>query len=137
MADPSTPDPVAMAVRRSRAEEHHGALLLRGYLEVPPLRKGAVRQGSDVRRLYVEDSFRIWLEFTSNDILHHIPGTGEDPCCLMGAVWIKREAPIRKVETGFAYVIAEAMMLDDDPAGGPRPPYSGPRPPYSGPRPPY
>ena len=111
---------------------HKGALMLHGYLEAPNLEGPA--SDTDVRRLYIEDSFRIYYEFTRGDIIHHIAG-GIEPWGAMGIVWIKREAPMKRVELDYAFVLAESDF--DFSMGGPRPPHSGPRPPHSGPRPPH
>lgn len=118
---------VANAVAQPVPHQHEGALALRGYLQIPD--QEGPDQDEDPARLYVEDTFRVWLEFTRGDVLYHIHGT-DDPCCPMGTTWIKREAPVRKVEAGYAYAIVEAMTIHDDPAGGPTPPYRGPTPPY-------
>lgn len=111
-----------------QGSEHRGALALRGYLDVV--------ETTNIRRLYIEDSFRVYLEFEREDILHHIPGR-PDAWSPMGTVWIKRETPIRKVETGYAYAVVEAMSMQADPAGGPTPPWRGPTPPWHGPTPPW
>lgn len=128
---------VAEAVARPVPDAHKGAIMCRGYLVID--QSGTAPANADPARLYIENSFRVWLRFTRADMLHHIPG-GADPCCPMGIVWIKREAAIRKVEAGFAYDIAEPlMMMMQDPASaaGPNPPWHGPNPPWHGPNPPW
>ena len=136
MANENTQNAVAASVASALAvleeglsSEHRGALALRGYLRV-------VGEGSTDRRLYIEDSFRVYLEFDATDILHHIPGV-PDAWNPMGTVWIKRETPIRLVQAGYAYAVVEAMSMHDDPAGGPTPPWRGPTPPWRGPTPPW
>jgi hypothetical protein len=115
---------VANAVALPPPDEHRGAIKVRGYLHVED------REGSeDFARIYLESSFRVWLRCSRADILYHLPG-GTDPCCPMGIVWIKREAPIRKVEAGYAYAIVEPLMMEEDPAASATAQWRGPGPPY-------
>ena len=109
-----------------KAEPHRGAMQLRGYLEKPQK-----PDDSNVRRLFTDDSFTRWIAFDNNDLLHHIPG-GTDPCCPMGAIWIKREAIVTVCAVGLAHIIAAAAA-----GGGPTPPWRGPTPPWGGPTPPF
>jgi len=143
-----TTNPVAgayVAATTGGYAAHKGALMLVGYLEVPQpaveLAEGAkptpeqlVLLNAQRARLYIEDSFRIYYEFARRDLLHQIPG-GAEPAQPMDVVWIRREAPMQRVEHDYAFVLAETDF--DYSMGGPRPPHSGPRPPHSGPRPPH
>jgi hypothetical protein len=119
---------VAKAVALPPPDEHRGAIKVRGYLQVDD--RDSPGAPDDTARIYIESSFRVWLRCKREDILYHIPG-GTDPCCPMGIVWIKREAPIRKVEAGYAYAIVEPLMMaQDDPAAAALPQWHGPGPPY-------
>lgn len=110
---PSLASTIQTAV--GEADLFRGAIMLRGYL--------ADKVPETPRRLYSDNTFRCWYEFSNDALLHRIPG-GTDPCCPMDAVWIRREAPITKSITGYAYVVAQSQeLLEDDPAGGPRPPH--------------
>ena len=132
MANQNIPNEVAQNVAAAldaQTAKHRGALALRGYLWI-------AAEGGTERRLYIEDSFRVYLEFNATDILHHIPGV-PDAWSPMGTVWIKRETPIKLVQEGYAYAVVEAMSIQDDPAGGPTPPWRGPTPPWRGPTPPW
>jgi len=134
MADEDKQSPIAKEVVEgllrpdvpNGPQPHRGAIMLRGYL--------ANNEGEYNRRLFVEDTFRVWFEFNAADILHHIPGGGTDPCCTMGVVWLKRESVVRKVTVGYAYVVADVggdegdlhrkpWGMADDPGGVWRKPY--------------
>jgi len=77
---------------------------------------------SDAYRLFTDPQFLEWLEVPAAAILHQIPGTAGE---LEGRsfVWVKREARIKRCQSGCAYQFLEleaGKNADDPTATRPR-----------------
>jgi hypothetical protein len=67
-----------------------------------------------VLRLFTSPTFLEWLEIPEDEILARIPGAQLDEG--RSVVWVRREARIRRCQSGCAYWFADAQeKVRDDP----------------------
>lgn len=69
---------------------------------------------SEVFRLFTSPTFMEWLEISDDDVLAQVSGNGMSEG--RSAVWVRREARIKRCQSGCAFWFADAQeKTRDDP----------------------
>jgi hypothetical protein len=97
VADNLTPDPVAVELGTG-GPDTLGYVTFKGFLT------GGSESGTS--RLFLFDTFRMWLELRTSDIKHKldIPPNPSDPRSL---IWVDEDAIVVKCQVGRAHDIAD------------------------------